>query len=89
MAHVQPTPQQTNSPELYAWSVTGPDHKSHWTKIGAAWTHRDGKGFNITLDALPVNGKIVLREPLEDEEDQDQDPSGQETSPQEPQAQPA
>jgi hypothetical protein len=34
----------------------------------AAWAHKDGHGFNVTLDALPVNGRIVLREPKAEEE---------------------
>jgi hypothetical protein len=33
-----------------------------WTRIGSAWPHKDGKGLNIVLSALPVNGRIVLRE---------------------------
>ncbi len=32
-----------------------------WSRIGAAFEHKDGKGFNITLDALPVSGRVVLR----------------------------
>jgi hypothetical protein len=32
-----------------------------WTRVGAAWVHADGKGFNIALEALPVNGRLVLR----------------------------
>jgi len=31
--------------------------------IGAAFMHQDGEGFNIVLQALPINGKIVLRPP--------------------------
>jgi len=34
-----------------------------WRQIGAVWDHSDGKGFDIILDALPVNGRIVVREP--------------------------
>ena len=34
-----------------------------WLKIGAAWPHKDGKGFNITLSALPPNNRLVLRVP--------------------------
>lgn len=34
---------------------------STWLKIGVAFVHRDGKGFDITLDAVPVNGRVVLR----------------------------
>ncbi len=32
-----------------------------WTRIGAAFAHKDGKGFDVTLDALPVTGRVVLR----------------------------
>jgi hypothetical protein len=32
--------------------------------IGAAWSHQDGKGFNVKFDYLPLNGaEIVIREP--------------------------
>jgi len=41
-----------------------------WQSLGAAFPHQDGKGFNIVLQALPIDGKIVLREPQEDERDQ-------------------
>jgi hypothetical protein len=34
---------------------------SEWTRIGVAWAHRDGEGFDIHLDALPVNGRVVIR----------------------------
>ena len=41
-----------------------PGDKSFWTEIGAAWAHQDGKGFNVKLDYLPLNGaEIVIREP--------------------------
>jgi hypothetical protein len=33
-----------------------------WTRIGSAWPHKDAKGLNIVLSALPTNGRIVLRE---------------------------
>ena len=37
--------------------------KGPWTKIGAAWTHKDGKGLTIDLELLPVaQRRIVLRE---------------------------
>jgi hypothetical protein len=35
--------------------------KSFWTRIGAAWAHTDGKGFNIQLEAVPLDGRITLR----------------------------
>jgi hypothetical protein len=34
-----------------------------WLNIGAAFMHQDGDGYNIILQALPINGKIVLRPP--------------------------
>jgi hypothetical protein len=40
---------------------SGGEEKSSWTKIGSAWAHGDGKGFNIRLHAVPVDGEIVLR----------------------------
>ena len=39
--------------------------KASWKEIGAAWSHEDGQGFNIVLQALPVSGEIVLRVPSE------------------------
>jgi hypothetical protein len=36
------------------------DHKARsWTKVGAAFPHKEGVGFNIKLKALPVNGRLV------------------------------
>jgi hypothetical protein len=35
--------------------------KSDWARIGVAFPHNDGKGFNMMLHALPVSGQVVLR----------------------------
>jgi len=35
--------------------------KSYWTRIGVAFPHADGKGFNVVLRCFPIDGKIVLR----------------------------
>lgn len=35
-------------------------------KVGAAWKHKDGFGYTIALDVAPMNGRIVLRQPIED-----------------------
>ena len=37
--------------------------KGYWTRLGAAWRHQDGKGFNLVLDAMPLDGRLTLREP--------------------------
>ena len=35
--------------------------KGFWTRIGAAWAHADGKGFNVQLEVMPLDGSISLR----------------------------
>ena len=37
-----------------------------WIAIGGAWMHQDGDGYNVILQALPIDGKIVLRPPKAD-----------------------
>jgi hypothetical protein len=34
----------------------------YWLNIGLVFPHKDGSGFNIVLQALPLDGKIVCRE---------------------------
>ncbi|HEY4313335.1 MAG TPA: hypothetical protein VGN12_28050 [Pirellulales bacterium] len=35
--------------------------KSFWTRYGSAWAHADGKGFNVQLEGVPLDGRLVLR----------------------------
>jgi hypothetical protein len=35
--------------------------ESDWTRIGVAWPHKDGAGFDIILEALPVSGRVAIR----------------------------
>ena len=37
------------------------DGKDLWTRIGLAWNHKDGKGFNIQVEIVPLDGRITLR----------------------------
>ena len=39
-----------------------------WTKIGAAFPHKEGVGFNIELKAFPVDGRLVVLPPDGDDE---------------------
>ena len=41
--------------------------KSFWTKIGSAFPNKDGS-TNIYLSALPINGKLQIRERREEVE---------------------
>lgn len=50
-------------PSLIAYAVSGEGTQAFWTRIGTAWAHRSGDGFNIELSAFPVNGRIVLMPP--------------------------
>jgi hypothetical protein len=54
-------------PSHRVYAVTKNGEKSFWQKIGAAWAHDDGKGFNVKLDYLPLNGaEIVIRTPKDE-----------------------
>jgi hypothetical protein len=39
--------------------------QSVWTRIGGAWAHADGKGFNLQLEVVPLDGRVTLRLPSE------------------------
>ena len=55
------TTQTINSPAFILYRVDGEGQAANWTKIGAAWPNRDGKGFNIRCEAVPLQGRIVMR----------------------------
>lgn len=58
------TPTTPNKPTHHAYQVRDRDRdgeKGFWTRIGSAWAHKDGQGFSLHLDALPVDGRLSLR----------------------------
>jgi hypothetical protein len=55
---------EPKTPAFQAWHVTNKGDDSFWTKVGAAWPHRDGKGLSLILSVIPMNGQIVLRQPI-------------------------
>jgi hypothetical protein len=61
----------TNDPVLIAYTVTGrpPDQKAIWRRMGVAFPHDNGSGLTVLLDALPLDGRIVLVEPKLDVSD--------------------
>ena len=65
----------TNKPSLLAYTVKngGKNQKAIWTRIGAAWPHNSGPGFSIELEALPVDGRLVLMPPKADEPEAEAD----------------
>ena len=36
-------------------------NEGFWSRIGAAWAHADGNGFNIQVETVPLDGRITLR----------------------------
>jgi len=59
----------TKKPSHYAYSVKqGKDEdNSFWTKIGVAFAYKDGEGFDLVLEAVPLDGRVRLRVPKERE----------------------
>ena len=41
--------------------ITREGEEPFWLEIGASFEHKDGKGLTIALQALPLDGRIVLR----------------------------
>lgn len=82
------TPKQSpRKPEMLAYSVKdrGEGQDAVWNRVGAAWQHRDGKGFDIQMDATPVDGRLTLREQKREEYREQRKPVPQKSREQEPQ----
>ncbi len=60
MSNTQPR-QTGRKPTHRLYRVVGEGEHANWMPIGAAWLHRDGNGFNISCDAIPLQGRIVMR----------------------------
>lgn len=42
--------------------------RKFWTRVGAAWAHEDGKGYNLEIvPGISVSGRLVIRERKQDE----------------------
>jgi hypothetical protein len=44
------------------YEASGKTNK-RWTKIGAAFPHKEGFGFSIELHAFPIDGRLVVLPP--------------------------
>jgi hypothetical protein len=55
----------TRKPSYIAYSIREREGKdSKWTEIGVAFPHKDGKGFDILCEVVPLNKRITIRLPL-------------------------
>jgi hypothetical protein len=67
-----PAPVQTPAPApapTYLNVFTVEEYESNgnagkrWTKIGAAFPHKEGIGFSIDLKAFPIDGRLAVLPP--------------------------
>jgi hypothetical protein len=55
-------PAASKTPSHIAYQVSDRENgKNFWTRIGSAWAHGDGNGFNIQIESVPLSGRITLR----------------------------
>ncbi len=59
---------ESKRPTHIIWQVIGETDKARWTRIGAGWTNRDGKGLMLKFDAYPLAGRTMVREVTETED---------------------
>ncbi|WP_417466151.1 hypothetical protein [Kordiimonas sp.] len=64
----------SKQPAYLAYSVTNTEQtgKSIWTRIGVVWPHKNEDGFTLQLDCVPLDGRLVLREPKARTKSEDQ-----------------
>ena len=70
--NTKPASFESKAPDFIAWHVVQKGEKSFWNKVGASWRHKDGKGMTLQLEVLPINGRIVLRQPIENPQEEAQ-----------------
>ncbi len=70
-AHKSQTQRTKLKPYLLGYTVREAKNsdQAYWSKVAIAWVHKDGNGYNIQMDAVPVDGKLVLRTVPEDHDD--------------------
>ena len=58
----------SNLPSFNVYTVEdrGQNEDPFWLKIGAAFAHKDNKGFNIVLSAFPLDNRLVMRVPADE-----------------------
>ena len=66
------TSPSLKKPFMLAYSVKpiGDCKKSILSKIGAALAHKDDQGYEVRMEALPLDGRLVLRTVKETDADQ-------------------
>ena len=74
--------EQPKQPTHRAYSVIRREGQDDfWLNLGLVFPHKDGAGFNIILQAFPLDGRIVCREITDDDPEKDR-PAQRKTEPQ-------
>ena len=59
------TETSKKAPSYIAYKVRDAGEESYWDRVGAAFAHKKGGGYDVILDSLPLSGRITLRVPSE------------------------
>lgn len=51
-----------NRPTHTIYKVTGDGQDAKWIKVGVGFKHHDGRGLALMFDAIPVEGRITVRQ---------------------------
>ncbi len=66
-----PKPERYDVSTVREYEANDGTKKTAWLRCGVAFPTKDGRGFTITLDALPTNGRLVML-PHEDREEREE-----------------
>jgi len=67
-ATTKETTRQTRAPSHLIWFVPNREN-APWTRIGAQWPIKDGTGFRMALDMMPVGEGSIVALPYEPKSD--------------------
>lgn len=62
-----------NRKEVWTTCPRGEGKKEFWLRCGTAFENRDGS-WSIVLDALPINGRLIVRDEKQHERDESPPP---------------
>jgi hypothetical protein len=55
-------PKSSTKPTFHAYHVRDREGgDGFWTRIGSAWRHKDGDSYNLLIENVPLDGRIILR----------------------------
>jgi|GEM_PF-606273 len=72
MSEEKDTTKQPSHHAFHVKNIEGEnieDDKAYFNRIGTAFSHKDGKGLDVLLDSMPIDGRVTLRTPKERLED--------------------